>query len=85
MSSNVMNRLLIARKHLSSQGTFFIPLPVIVLYHVGPFRKILEKGATILFKTLLKHWTKIKEFSFYAFQPTYLTIPCVIHLSFRPS
>ena len=53
MSSNVMNRLLIASKHLSSQGTvfFFIPLPVIVLYHVGPFRKIPEKGATILYST----------------------------------
>ena len=52
MSSNVRNRLLIASKHLSSQGTFFfIPLPVIVLYHVGPFRKIPEKGATILYST----------------------------------
>ena len=44
MSSNVMNRLLIASKHLSSQGTFFfIPLPVIVLYHVGPFVKSRRK------------------------------------------
>ena len=52
MSSNVMNRLLIASKHLSSQGTFFFysttsdySLPRRTI------RKIPEKGATILYST----------------------------------